>query len=57
MRFFQFVFSFLFARNWYTGEMELSLPRIALFSCMLFLILLGIVMASILQAPATYVGS
>ena len=56
MQFIQFIFGFLFTRNWYTGETELSRPRVALFSCMLFLILLGIVMASILQAPVTYVG-
>jgi hypothetical protein len=54
MSFFQFVFSFLYTRNWYTGELELSHPRVALFSCMLFLILLGVVMASILQAPVVY---
>ena len=56
MNFFQFVFSFLYTRNWFTGEMELSLPRTALFSGMVFLILLGIVMASILQAPTVYSG-
>jgi len=56
MSFFQFVFSFLFSRNWHSGELELSRPRVALFSAALFLILLGLVMASILQAPVTYVG-
>ncbi len=56
MKFMQFVFGFLFSRNWHSGEMELSRPRVALFSSMLFLILLGILMASILQAPVTYVG-
>ena len=56
MKFVQFVFSFLFTRNWYSGERELSLPRVALFSSMLFLILLGVVMASVLQAPVHYIG-
>ncbi len=54
MKFFQFVLYFLYTRNWYTGEKELSHPRVALFSAMLFIILLGVVMASILQTPATY---
>lgn len=51
----QFVFSFLYVRNWYSGDLELSLPRVVLFSSMLFLVLLGILMASILQSPVTYV--
>jgi hypothetical protein len=55
MQLFQFIFSFLFVRDWYSGQRELSLPRVALFSAMLFLVLLGIVMASILQAPVQYV--
>ncbi len=54
MIFFRFVFSFLYARNWYSGEVELSTPRVALFSSMLFLILLGVVMASALQSPVEY---
>jgi hypothetical protein len=52
--FFRFVFSFLFVRDWYSGELELSFPRVTLFSSMIFLILLGLVMASILQAPVEY---
>lgn len=56
MNFVQFVFAFLYTRNWYTGKMELSLPRVALFSSMVFLILLGILMASILQTPVHYEG-
>lgn len=55
MNIFQFVFSFLYVRNWYTGDLELSLPRVALFFAMLFLVLLGIAIASILQAPVAYV--
>jgi hypothetical protein len=54
MSFFQFVFSFLYTRDWYSGERELSAPRVALFSGMLFLIMLGIVMAGILHTPQTY---
>lgn len=54
MTLFQFVFSFLYVRNWYSGERELSLPRVVLFCGMVFLILLGILLASILQTPVTY---
>lgn len=55
--FLQFVFSFLYARNWYTGKLELSRPRVALFSAMLFLIFLGIVIVSMLQAPINYASA
>lgn len=54
MNFLRFVFSFLFERNWHTGEMELSRSRMALFSAGLFLILLGLVMVMLLQAPVIY---
>ena len=54
MQFFEFVFSFLFARNWHTGQMELSRPRVILFAGMLFIIFLGVVIAGLLQAPVTY---
>lgn len=54
MSLFQFVFSFLFSRNWHSGQMEPSFPKIALFCAALFLILLGVLMASILQAPIEY---
>lgn len=50
----QFVFSFLYTRNWHTGELELSRPRVALFSGMVFLILLGIIIAALLQMPVEY---
>ena len=51
---FKFIFHFLYARNWHTGELELSRPRVALFSAMLFIIFLGILMAVILQTPVSY---
>ncbi len=50
----EFVFSFLYTRNWYTGAHELSRPRVALFCSMLFIIFLGVLIASILQTPVTY---
>ncbi len=50
----QFIFSFLYTRDWYTGQLELSRPRVALFCSMLFIIMLGVLIASILQTPVTY---
>ncbi len=57
MSFIRFVFSFLYARNWHTGQMELSRPRIALFCGVLFLIMLALSIISYLQAPVTYIAS
>lgn len=57
MTLWQFIFYFLYARNWYTGKMELSRPRLVLFSAMLFLIVFGVLIASILQAPVSYDAS
>ena len=53
--FVRFVFAFLYVRNWYTGEMELSRPRVALFASALFLIMLAITMIAALQAPVEYI--
>ena len=53
-RFLPFVFSFLYTRNWYTGEMELSRPRLILFAAGVFLILLGVLIVAFLQSPVTY---
>jgi hypothetical protein len=55
MSFLRFVFHFLYVRNWYTGEMELSRPRVALFSSALLLFMLALTMIAILQAPVEYV--
>lgn len=57
MTFWQFVFYFLYARNWYTGELELSRPRVVLFAAMLFLLVLGVLIVSLLQTPVTYHAS
>jgi len=54
MSIWQFLFHFLYARNWYTGELELSRPRVVLFAAMMFLLCLGILIVSFLQAPVTY---
>lgn len=55
--FIRFVFAFLYVRNWYTGEMELSRPRVALFSSALFLIMLAITIIAVLQAPVEYLAT
>lgn len=57
MSFWQFVFSFLFVRNWHTGEMELSRPRLAIFCGCLFLVLLALAIINVLQAPVEYIAS
>lgn len=54
MDFWQFVFSFLYIRNWNTGELELSRPRVALFAAGVFFVLLGLLLATVLQAPVVY---
>jgi hypothetical protein len=57
MSFLKFTFSFLFTRNWHTGELQLSRPRLALFCAVLFLVMLALTIISILQAPVTYVST
>lgn len=56
MSFWQFVFFFLYIRNWHTGQNELSRPRLALFFGGLFLFVLALLLVSIMQAPVTYVS-
>ncbi len=57
MRFFKFAFSFLYVRNWHSGQMELSRPRFILFCAGLFLLLLALTIISFLQAPVVYVAA
>lgn len=54
MGIFRFVFSFLYTRNWYSGEYELSRPRMILFVAMLFLIGIALLVIAYLQTPVTY---
>ena len=51
---FRFIFGFLYIRNWHSGEHELSRPRVTVFAVGLFLIVLGLLIVSFLQAPVTY---
>lgn len=54
MSFFRFVFSFLYIRNWHTGKMELSRPRLIVFGAFLLLILVAMLMIAFLQIPIEY---
>ena len=57
MNFLKFIFSFLYVRNWHTGNMELSRPRLSIFFGALFLVLLALTMILFLQSPVEYVAS
>ena len=54
MNFIRYVFSFLYVRDWHTGKMELSRPRVSIFCAGIFLVFLALTMISILQAPVEY---
>jgi hypothetical protein len=54
MGFWRFIFSFLYIRNWHSGQMELSRPRIALFASAIFLLILAITLITFLQTPIEY---
>lgn len=56
MSFFRFAFSFLYVRNWHSGQKELSRPRVAVFCGGLFLLVLGLAIISVLQTPVVYVA-
>lgn len=57
MRFTSFVFQFLYTRNWHTGKRELSRARLIVFLAGLFLVLLGLALIALLQAPVVYVSA
>lgn len=54
MKFFRFVFPFLFERNWVTGEWELSVSRLTLFIIIVVIVLVGVILAVLLQSPVEY---
>ncbi len=56
MSFLKFVFSFLYVRNWHSGNRELSRSRLAIFFGALFLIFLALTMIVFLQAPVEYIA-
>lgn len=53
----RFILPFLFVRNWYTGEWEISRMRCILFGTLALFVILGIIIAYILQMPVTYIAS
>lgn len=55
MSFIQFVFSFLFIRNWHSGKKELSRPRVMLFVGSIVLVVIALTIISFLQSPVVYV--
>ncbi len=52
----RFIFPFLFVRNWHDGAWEFSRARLILVSMGLFFIILGIIIAAILQSPVVYIS-
>ena len=54
MKYVRFVLPFLFVRNWYTGDWEVSPVRMTLFTLGCMLLLVGVILAYMLQAPIQY---
>ncbi len=54
MSFFRFVFSFLYTRNWHTGQMELSTARLMVLFAALILFAIATAMIAFLQTPIVY---
>jgi len=65
MIFWRFFFSFLYLRNWHTGQWEISRPRLFLFLAIsrprlflflasVFLVVLALILIGFLQAPLIY---
>lgn len=50
------IFGWFFVRNWYTGEHELSRPRVALAAGAVFLLLFAVLLIAILHTPVEYVA-
>jgi hypothetical protein len=57
MRITRFILPFLFVRNWHDGSWELSRARMILFVAFLTLLISGLVIAFMLQAPVTYTST
>jgi hypothetical protein len=49
--FFRFAFSFLYTRNWHTGQKELSHSRLVILACTASFVVIAVVLISFLQAP------
>ncbi len=57
MSFFRYIFSFLYTRNWHTGNMELSTARLIVMGAAIFLVMVAIGMIVFLQTPIEYTAS
>ncbi len=51
MTFWQYVFRFLYVRNWHTGRYELDKKRVYWFSGALLFLLVTLILVSILLTP------
>jgi hypothetical protein len=56
MSFFRFIFSFLYTRNWHTGRMELSTPRVIILLASIILLGIATAMIAYLQTPVVYIA-
>jgi hypothetical protein len=54
MSFAQYLFSFLYVRNWHTGRYEVSPIRLMLFLAGVFLLVMAFGIVTYLQAPVAY---
>jgi len=57
MNFWQYLFSFLYARHPDTGARYLSQSRVYVFASGLFLIAVALIIISILQTPIEYINT
>jgi hypothetical protein len=57
MELLRFVLPFLFVRNWHDGSWEISHTRAVLFGAIALIILVGTIIAYILQSPVVYTSS
>ncbi len=57
MKFWQFIFFFLYVRNWNTGQHEISRERLTVLFVGLFLLFLGLFLVTIMQKPVTYTAN
>lgn len=54
MKLLQFIFPFLFVRNWYNGSFEFSRTRFALFVALVAMVCVGIGIVYFLQLTIVY---
>ncbi len=54
MHIIRFILPFLFVRNWHSGAWELSRARLTLTLLACTILIIGIVIAYVLQAPVVY---